>query len=91
MLSAVDTAERGGPISDSLRAAELSLQQFFTSTQTRFVTVRLCDILENRGGVVAQLKEQITHLEPITLPHPDATCHVISKKSAAHLILTERF
>jgi FlaA1/EpsC-like NDP-sugar epimerase/lipopolysaccharide/colanic/teichoic acid biosynthesis glycosyltransferase len=87
MLSSVEAKRQNGPISESLRAAEISLQQFFTSKPTRFATVRLCDILENRGSVVATLKEQITHLEPVTLPHPDATCHVLSKQAAAHFIL----
>ena len=87
MLSSVEAERHSGPISESLRAAEISLQQFFASQQTRFVAVRLCDILENRGGVVAMLKEQITHLEPITLPSPESTCEVLSKEAAAHLIL----
>ena len=87
MLSSVEVERQSGPVSESLRAAEISLQQFFASKQTRFATIRLCDILENRGGAVAALKEQITHLEPVSLPHPDATCHVLSKQAAAHFIL----
>ncbi|MDH3604746.1 MAG: sugar transferase, partial [Candidatus Tectomicrobia bacterium] len=61
MLSSVEAERQSGPVSESLRAAEISLQQFFTSKQTRFATVRLCDILENRGGAVAAIKEQIAH------------------------------
>ena len=87
MLSSVEAERQSGPVSESLRAAEISLQQFFTSKQTRFATVRLCDILENRGGAVAAIKEQIAHLEPVTLTHPDATCHVLSKRAATHFIL----
>jgi FlaA1/EpsC-like NDP-sugar epimerase/lipopolysaccharide/colanic/teichoic acid biosynthesis glycosyltransferase len=87
MVSSLEAAKRGNPVSNSLRAAEISLQQFFASKPTKLVTVRLCDILENRGGVVAILKEQIAHQEIVTLPHFGARHQFLSKHAAAHLIL----
>jgi FlaA1/EpsC-like NDP-sugar epimerase len=87
MVSSVEAERRGNAISDSLRAAEISLHRFFASQRTKLVTVRLCDILENRGGVVAMLKDQIAHREPITLPHPDAKRRFLSSHTAVCFIL----
>jgi FlaA1/EpsC-like NDP-sugar epimerase len=46
MISSVEAEKHGNPVSDSLRAAEISLHHFFASQGTMLVTVRLCDILE---------------------------------------------
>lgn len=87
MLSSEEAANRGNPVSDSLRAAEISLRQFFADHRTKLVIARLCDILENRGGTISVLREQIAHHETVTLPHPNATCHFLSKRAATHFIL----
>jgi len=87
MISSEEAVKRGNVVSDTLRAAEISLRQFFAAQQTSLVTVRLCDILENRGGIVAILEDQILHRELVTLPHPDVTCHFLSKRAAANFIL----
>jgi FlaA1/EpsC-like NDP-sugar epimerase/lipopolysaccharide/colanic/teichoic acid biosynthesis glycosyltransferase len=87
MVSSEEAAKRGNPISDSLRAAEISLRQFFSSQLTKLVITRVCDILENRGGMVSLLQEQIAHREPIILPSPDAKRHFLSKRAAVHFIL----
>ena len=63
------------------------MRQFFTPTSTRLVTVRLCDVLENRGGIVARLEEQIVNREPIILPHRNAKHALLSKDAAVHFIL----
>jgi hypothetical protein len=49
--------------------------------------VRLCDILENRGGLVAMLEEQIVHHETVTLPYAGVRRQFLSKHAAAHFIL----
>jgi FlaA1/EpsC-like NDP-sugar epimerase/lipopolysaccharide/colanic/teichoic acid biosynthesis glycosyltransferase len=87
MVSSVEAEKRGNSVSDSLRAAEISLHQFFASQRTKLVTVRLCDILENRGGVVAMIEDQIAHREPVTLPHPDAKRRFLSSYAAVRFIL----
>jgi FlaA1/EpsC-like NDP-sugar epimerase/lipopolysaccharide/colanic/teichoic acid biosynthesis glycosyltransferase len=87
MLSSLEAAKHDSFISESLRAAEISLQQFFASQPTRLVVVRLGDIIENRGGIWAQIEKQIVHREPVTLPHPDVKYHFLSKQAAAHFIL----
>jgi hypothetical protein len=74
-------------LADSLRAVEIGLRQFFAPTSTRLVIVRLCDVLENRGGIVARLEGQIVNREPIILPHRDAKHALLSKDAAVHFIL----
>jgi hypothetical protein len=51
------------------------------------VIARLCDILENRGGIVSILEEQIANREVITLPHQEAKRYFLSKHAAANFIL----
>ena len=86
LISSEAAAIRGNLISESLRAAEISLDQFFANQKTSLVTVRLCDILENQGGIIARLKEQIAHREPIILSR-SAKPAFLSKQDAVHLLL----
>ena len=87
LVSSEEAHKRGNLIADSLRAVEIGLRQFFAPTQTRLVSVRLCDVLENRGGIVARLEEQMVNGEPIILPHRDAKHALLSKCAAVHFIL----
>jgi len=87
LVSSVEAAKRGNPLSDVLRAVEIGLRMLFASHETKLVTVRLGDVLENRGGIVAVLEEQIAHGETVTLPHRDARGVFLSKRDAVHFIL----
>jgi len=87
LISSEEAENRGNLIADSLRAAEIGLRQFFASHQTQLVIARLCDILENRGGIVSILEEQIASREVITLPHQEAKRYFLSKHAAANFIL----
>ena len=87
LVSSEAAHKRGNLIADSLRAVEIGLRQFFASTSTRLVIVRLCDVLENRGGIVARLEGQIVNREPIILPHRNAKHALLSKGAAVHFIL----
>ncbi len=87
LVSSEAAQKRGNLIADSLRAVEIGLRQFFAPTPTRLVIVRLCDVLENRAGIVARLEEQIVHREPIILPHRNAKHALLSKGAAVHFIL----
>src|SRR5262249_34428858 len=69
LVSSEEAHKRGNLIADSLRAVEIGLRQFFAPTSTRLVIVRLCDGLENRGGIVARLGGQIANPEPNILFH----------------------
>jgi FlaA1/EpsC-like NDP-sugar epimerase/lipopolysaccharide/colanic/teichoic acid biosynthesis glycosyltransferase len=87
LVSSEVAYKRGNLIADSLRAVEIGLRQFFAPTSTRLVIVRLCDVLENRGGIVARLEGQIVNREPIILPHRNAKHALLSKDAAVHFIL----
>src|SRR5262244_2338215 len=87
LVSSEAAHKPGNLIADSLRAVEIGLRQFFAPTLTRLVIVRLCDVLENRGGIVARLEGQIVNREPIILPCRDAKHALLSKNAAVHFIL----
>src|SRR5215472_5042243 len=87
LVSSEAAHQQGNLIADSLRAVEIGLRQFFAPTPTRLVIVRLCDVLENRGGIVARMEGQIVNREPIILPHREAKHALLSKDAAAHFIL----
>jgi hypothetical protein len=86
-VSSEEAHKRGNLIGDSLRAVEIGLRQFFAPTPTRLVIVRLCDVLENRSGIVARLEEEIVNCEPVILPHRNAKHALLSKRAAAHFTL----
>src|SRR5258708_39421623 len=63
LVSSEAAQKPGNLIADSLRAVEIGLRQFFAPTSTCLVIVRLCDVLENRGGIVALLGGQDVNRE----------------------------
>jgi len=87
LVSSEAAYKPGNLIADSLRAVEIGLRQFFAPTSTRLVIVRLCDVLENRSGIVARLEGQIVNREPIILPSYTAKHALLSKDAAVHFIL----
>jgi FlaA1/EpsC-like NDP-sugar epimerase len=87
LVSSEAAHKPGNLIADSLRAVEIGLRQFFAPMSTRLVIVRLCDVLENRGGIVARLEGQIMNREPIILPYYAAKHALLSKDAAVHFIL----
>jgi FlaA1/EpsC-like NDP-sugar epimerase/lipopolysaccharide/colanic/teichoic acid biosynthesis glycosyltransferase len=80
-------AFKGNFIGDSLRVAEVALNQFFKNHRTKLVLVRLCDIIENRGGIISVLENQIKNLEAVTLPYHQTKRYFLSKYAATEFIL----
>jgi FlaA1/EpsC-like NDP-sugar epimerase/lipopolysaccharide/colanic/teichoic acid biosynthesis glycosyltransferase len=87
MISSLLAARGGNFIADSLRVAEVSLQHFFRGSNTQLIIARICDIAENRGGVISIIENQIRNREAVILPSPDAETYLISKYHAAEFIL----
>ena len=87
LISSLWAGNMGHPIPDSLRVAEVSLEHFFGDTSTRFMVARLCDIAENRGGIVSLLDKRIRDREPVILPSAEAQARLLSSASAAEFIL----
>jgi FlaA1/EpsC-like NDP-sugar epimerase len=87
VISSLLAARGGNFVADSLRVAEVSLQHFFRETNTRLIIARICDVAENRGGVVSIIENQIRNREAVTLPSAEAQTYLISKYHAAEFIL----
>lgn len=87
MISSLLAAKGGNLITDSLRIAEVALDYFLSDTNTRLIIARICDIAENRGGIVSIIEDQIRNQETVILPSADAQTWLISKYSAAEFIL----
>jgi FlaA1/EpsC-like NDP-sugar epimerase len=87
MISSLMAAEQGNYLSDSLRISEVSLEHFFSDTNTRLIITRLCDIIENRGSIISIIENQIRNRETVMLPSEHTQVRLISKDSAAEFIL----
>jgi FlaA1/EpsC-like NDP-sugar epimerase/lipopolysaccharide/colanic/teichoic acid biosynthesis glycosyltransferase len=87
MISSLMAAKGGNLITDSLRVAEVSLEHFFSDTNTRLIITRICDIAENRGGIVSVIEDQIVNQGTVILPSRSAQSCLISKHSAAEFLL----
>ena len=87
MISSLEASIKGKFLNESLRVAEVSLHYFFSETRCRFVIARLCDIAENKGGIVANLDRQIRNRETVTLPSRSSRASLISNRSAADFVL----
>ena len=71
----------------SVQKVENSLRQYFFKKNPRLIITRLCDIAENRGGIVSLLEDQIVSQGKIILNSENARCCLITKHSAADFIL----
>jgi FlaA1/EpsC-like NDP-sugar epimerase/lipopolysaccharide/colanic/teichoic acid biosynthesis glycosyltransferase len=87
MISSVTAISGRNPITDSLRVAELALEHFFSDSNTRLIIARICDVAENRGGVVSIIEDQIRKQGTVTLPCVDAQTWLVSKYTAAEFVL----
>ncbi len=86
-ISSINAARGGSFISESLRIAEISLGRIFGQTPTRLIVNRVGNIIENSGGVVSWLNEQILQRKPIPLPAGTTRAFLLSKNAAARSIL----
>ena len=87
MISALTAPNGQDPLADSLRVAEVSLERFFSHTDTRLIVARICDVVENRGGIYSIIENQIKNREVLTLPGAEAQASFISKSYGAEFIL----
>jgi FlaA1/EpsC-like NDP-sugar epimerase/lipopolysaccharide/colanic/teichoic acid biosynthesis glycosyltransferase len=87
MISSLMAANQGNYLSDSLRVSEVSLEHFFSDSNTRLIVVRLCDIIENRGGIVSIIENQIRNRETVILASEHDQARFVSKDSGAEFIL----
>ena len=87
MISSVAAGNGSDFITDSLRLAELSVRQFFKHTSTRLVVARVCDIVENRGGIISVIDHLVRRQGDLSLLPANTQIYLTSKCSAAQFIL----
>ncbi|UCE40556.1 MAG: sugar transferase [Candidatus Aminicenantes bacterium] len=87
MISSIKAAHGGHFVSESLRIAEVSLGRILGQTPTRLIVNRVGNIIENRGGIVSWLNDQIIERRPVRLPEEHAKAYLLSKNAAARSIL----
>ncbi len=87
VISSINAVRRGSFISESLRVAEMSLSRIFGPTPTRLVVNRVGNIIENSGGIVSWLNEQILQRKPIPMPAGTPRAFLLSKNAGARSIL----
>jgi nucleoside-diphosphate-sugar epimerase len=87
LISSREAEKREGPLGETLRVAEISLKHFFKESATRFAVARLCDIIDNNRGLIAQLEKRIRKGEKIAISSHDSTTYIISSKSAAAFVV----
>ncbi len=87
VISSIKATRGGNFLSDSLRIAEISLGQILGQTATRLIVSRVGNIIENRGGIVSWLNDQILERRPVRLPAETAKAFLLSKNAAARSVL----
>jgi FlaA1/EpsC-like NDP-sugar epimerase/lipopolysaccharide/colanic/teichoic acid biosynthesis glycosyltransferase len=87
MISSIKAARGGNFVSESLRVAEISLGRIFGETPTRLIVTRVGNIIENRGGIVSWLSNQILERKSVRLPAETAKAFLLSKNAAARSIM----
>ncbi|MBN1829133.1 MAG: sugar transferase, partial [Deltaproteobacteria bacterium] len=87
MISSIKAVSRGNFVSESLRVAEITLSRYFSQTPTRLIVTRVGNIIENRGGIVSWLNNQILEQSLILLPAETAKAFHLSRRTASRSIL----
>jgi len=69
------------------RVAELIIQNFARTSQTRFQIVRFGNVLGSSGSVLLRFQEQIKAGGPVTVTHPDIQRYFMLIPEAVQLVL----
>ena len=87
LASSNRAADPASVVGCTKRIAELLARQFDSGT-TCAAAVRLGDVVEDRGSVIALFERQIAMGGPITIPHPDMMRCFLKATDAAQLLLS---
>lgn len=87
VISSIKATHGGNFLSESLRIAEISLGHILGQTPTRLIVARVGNIIENQGGIVSWLKDQILERRVIQLPDEKAKAFLLSKRAAARSVM----
>jgi FlaA1/EpsC-like NDP-sugar epimerase len=87
MISTILDSNLNNEICRTLSNAEIYLRKFFKNTNTEFIVVSMPDIAESYGGIVSIINKQVEERKTVVLPFQHGNSLIMSKDSAAELIL----
>jgi FlaA1/EpsC-like NDP-sugar epimerase/lipopolysaccharide/colanic/teichoic acid biosynthesis glycosyltransferase len=87
MVSAIGAEKPKNFIQATLRLTEQYLQDYKIPPPMTTVTVRLFNLVENRGALVHRIQSQIREKNRIILNHPEEERYFLTSSSAAKLVL----